>query len=118
MSFTLTFGMAPWLLSSSRRLTINLYRQGDSAAAAQTERCQPAPTTAPTQFIEQRRQHTRAAGANGMTECHRAAVDVDAVPVPIQLFTVCQHLRGKGFVDLDQIEIADREARAVQQAMD
>ncbi len=51
-----------------------------------------------------------------MANGNRAAVDVDFVGVPFQLFGHRQGLRGKGFVGFDQVQVADAPAGFVQAA--
>ena len=66
------------------------------------------------QRIEQCCQHARAACAEWMSECDRAAIDVDLVPVPALVgegVTICKNLRGEGFVEFDQVNIASMSSR-------
>ena len=67
-----------------RRLAgaLHLDRHRHRAAAAQAERRQATPTAAPPQLVDQRRQHARAARADGVPQRHRAAVGVDLAPSP------------------------------------
>src|SRR6266700_40608 len=62
-------------------------------------------------------QDTRAAGANGVAEGNGATVYVHARPIPVEFPAVGQGLGGKGFVDLDQVEIANLHACALKQAL-
>src|SRR3989442_725815 len=57
--------------------------------------------------VEERGQHPRAARANRMSKCDRAAIDVNALPIPAELLAIGDRLRGKRFVGFDQIVIAD-----------
>src|SRR6266851_4381363 len=77
------------------------------AATAEAEGSQTAPAAAPAQLVDQCGEYAGAAGA---------AVDVDALPVPIQFFAVGGGLGGEGFVDLDQVKVADLQSREGQHA--
>src|SRR6266581_3857669 len=80
-------------------------------ATAQAECGEASATATAVQFIDEGGQDTGAAGADGVTKRNCSAVDVYARPIPVKLFAVCQGLRGKGFVDFDQVKIAELEAR-------
>src|SRR5260370_34295077 len=84
-----------------------LNRHRHRASHTEAERGQAAPTAASAQLVDQSGEYAGATGANGMAEGDGAAVDVHTRPVPIQLFAVGQSLGRKGFVDLDQVEVAD-----------
>ena len=87
---------------------LQLHRHRHRFAAAETQRSDAAFQAAVLQGIDQGRQYARAACAKRMSQCDRAAVDVDLVPVPALVgegVTIRQHLRGKGFVEFDQINI-------------
>ena len=85
-----------------------LHRQRHGVAAAQAERGEAGLLAALLQRVEQRDQHARARGADRVPERDRAAVDVDAVPVPAERVAVGQRLRRERLVGLDQVEVADR----------
>src|SRR3954465_5858388 len=53
-------------------------------AAAEAQRGQPALQPSVLQCVKQRREYTRPARADRVTERDRAAVDVDAIPIPLQ----------------------------------
>src|SRR6266851_3321321 len=86
------------------------------AATAEAEGSQTAPAAAPAQLVDQCGEYAGAAGADGVAEGDGAAVDVDALPVPIQFFAVGGGLGGEGFVDLDQVKVADLQSREGQHA--
>ena len=48
-----------------------------------------------------------------MTQRDRSTIDIDARPVPIEFAPVSQSLSRKGFVDLDQVEVAQFEVRTL-----
>ena len=45
-----------------------------------------------------------------MPECDGAAVDVEPIRVDRQLLEAREHLGGEGFVELDEIDLIEREA--------
>src|SRR2546421_8987715 len=92
-------------------LYFDRHRYGTTAAEAECR--QAATTTAPSQFMNQGDQHTRTAGADGVTEGNSATVYVHARPIPVKFSAIGQGLRGKGFVDLDQVKIANLHACAL-----
>ena len=60
--------------------------------------------------MQQRHDQPRAGGADGMAERAGTAVDMEFVPGDAEII-LCSHLHhGKGFVDLEQIDIADAPA--------
>ena len=110
--------------SATRRLgaTVPRFRRGAhqtistlSATALPPPRqsvARPGRAPAILQRVEQRRQHAGAARADRMAERDRAAVHVDAVPVPAQPPAVGERLRRERLVRLDQIVVADRWCRS------
>ena len=53
-----------------------------------------------------------------MAERDRAAVDVQAVGIHRQLFQAGEHLRGERFIQLDEIDLIEREAGQFQRLAD
>ena len=53
-----------------------------------------------------------------MAERDRAAVDVDLVAIEAQLLLAREVLRREGLVDLDQVEIVERQLRALERLAD
>ena len=49
-----------------------------------------------------------------MAERHRAAIDVQSVLVQRQFAQARQHLRRKSFVELDQVDVVQRQAGQLQ----
>src|SRR5207245_1183264 len=92
--------------------------QRDRAAAAEAEGGEPAAAAAGAQRVDERDQDAGAAGADRVAERDRAAVDVEAAPVPGELAVVGQHLGGERLVELDQVVVCDRVALAGQQLAD
>src|SRR5438309_9335239 len=66
------------------RLELPLDAHGDAHAAADAERRQPLLGIAPGHLVEERDQHPRARGPDGMTERDRAAVHVDLARIPAE----------------------------------
>ena len=73
---------------------------------------------APPQLEQQRQQQARAAGAERMAERDRAAVDVDLVAIEAQLLLAREILRRERLVDLDQVEIGERQPGALERLAD
>src|SRR5882724_10969691 len=78
---------------------------GDAHAAADAERCQAFLGVAPGHFMEQRHQHPRARGADGMAQRNGAAIDVHLAGVPAEFLVHRAGLRRKGLIGLDQVEV-------------
>src|SRR5207249_5248563 len=81
--------------------------ESDGITAAKTQRRDARPGVAILHGVQQRREHARAAGTDRVSESDRAAVDVDALPVPAQRLPVGKRLRCERFVGLDQIVVTD-----------
>ena len=60
--------------------------------------------------MEQRHRDSRPGAADGMAERDGAAVDVESLAIKMQLAIAGQHLRRKGFIEFNQIEVAEVEA--------
>src|SRR4051794_36838499 len=90
-------------------------RERHRVAAAEAERCEATLEIAILQSVQQRGEHARATRADGMTERDRAAVHVDAIPIPLQTGAVGERLRRERFVRFDQIVVADRRALFLHQ---
>src|SRR5829696_10055083 len=79
-------------------------------AAGGAHRYQPPLEVAPFQFVEHRADQDRAGRPDGMAERDRAAINVDLLAVELE---VADELFGddrKRLVDLEQIDIVEREA--------
>src|SRR6266550_2118308 len=87
----------------------------DGVAAAEAERGKTLFRTTILHRVQKRRQDTRSARSDRMSERDRAAVDVDALPIPAELFAVSDGLRCECFVGLDQIVVADLGPRLLHQ---
>ena len=70
---------------------------------------------APAQLVHQRHHQPRAAHPQRMAERDRSAVDVDALGVDSQLAHDGHALRRERLVQLDQVDVADRDAGALEQ---
>ena len=62
------------------------------------------------QLERQRQQQARAGHAERMAERDRAAVDVDLVAIEAELLLDGEILRGERLVDLDEIDVVERQA--------
>src|SRR5687768_8727721 len=81
--------------------------QRDGVAAAEAKRRETGPGPAILHGVQQRRQHARAARADGVSERDRAAVHVHAVPFPAEALPVRERLRCECLVRFDEIVIPD-----------
>src|SRR3954452_1378806 len=90
----------------------------DRPAAAEAEGREPEPALAADELVSERRHDPRATRPDRVTESDRTAVDIDLRPVEPEGPTVCEGLRGKGFIDLDQFESLDRHLDPVEQPAD
>src|SRR5258708_30348385 len=79
----------------------HLNRHRHRSTATQAQRRQSSATAPAAQFVDQSGQDARAAGANGMAQRNRSTVNVYARPIPVEIFTIRQGLRRKGFADLE-----------------
>ena len=75
-------------------------------AAADAQRRQTVLCVAFFHGMQQADQNARAAGADRMAQCNRAAVDVDAFLREAQRIANCQKLSGKRFIGLNQSDIS------------
>src|SRR6266550_403631 len=87
----------------------------NGVAAAQAERRQSLLGASLLHCVEERSQHTRAARPDRMSQCDRAAIDVDSLPIPAKLLAVSDRLRSESLVGFDQIIVADLGAGFLQQ---
>src|SRR5947209_9784644 len=79
-------------------------------AAADAQRHQRGRFVGALQFVEHSAQDHRAGRAKGMAERDRAAIDVDLGIVDVERLDVAQHHRGKGFVELEQVDVRQLHA--------
>src|SRR5580704_1897275 len=83
------------------------HAHGDTHAAADTERGETLLRVALLHLVEQRYQYARTGGADRMPNGDGAAIDVDLLGVPAQVFIDRAGLRSERLVGLDEIEVAD-----------
>ena len=86
-------------------LFIRLDCQCHGVSAAEAERGDAALGVAPGHFVEQGHEDAGAGGADGMAQCHGAAVYVGFCRVEAQLLYDGDGLDGKGFVQFEQIYV-------------
>src|SRR5258708_38775462 len=85
-------------------------RQAHAHPAADAERGQAAARFSLQHFVEQRHRDAGPGAADGMAERNSATVDVESFAIEMQLAIACQHLGGEGFIQFNQIEVAETEA--------
>src|SRR3954447_14435408 len=86
--------------------------RGLTLADPDAERRQPVAAAAPAQLVEQRDDEARAAHPERVADGDRTAVHVHAVAVEAEFSDDGKALRCERLVQLDEIELADRNARA------
>src|SRR4051812_40390760 len=79
-------------------------------AAAEAERREAGGEIPILQRVEQRGEHAAPARPDGVPERDGTAVDVDAVPIPLEPSAVGERLRREGLVGLDEVVVADARA--------
>src|SRR5262245_12526778 len=98
--------ITPTVLISVANVCLPFHRERDRVSAAETERRDPALRAAPSHLVEQGDEHARAARADRVAERDRAAVDVDARRVELQLACDGHRLNREGLVELDEVDVA------------
>src|SRR3989304_896663 len=88
---------------------------GHGATTTEAEGGEAVAAPAPPQLGGRGGHDARAAGADGVSQGDRAAVDVHLRPVEAELAAVGQHLGGEGLVDLDEVEVLDGHRRALEE---
>src|ERR1700729_935549 len=99
---------------SVHRASQTLNDRGVGHAAALTHRLQPVPTAALLERVDQRGHNASAAGTQRMPDGDRAAVHVRLGQIGPSVFGPGQHHRGERLVDLEQVDVGERQARAVR----
>src|SRR5687767_11087312 len=87
-------------------------------ATADAHRYQPIAAAAPLHLVHERRRQLCARTPERMAQRNRAAVDVQLVRIDRQLLQTRQHLRRERFVQLDQIDLVERQAGDLQRFPD
>jgi len=64
--------------------------------------------------VYQRREDARARRAQGVAQRDRAAVDVDPRGIELELADASDGLRREGLVQLDQVDLVDRQPGALE----
>ena len=100
----------------SRRSIYSLNDRGDALAYPDAHGCETVAAAALFHFMDQGRQHARAAAAERMAESDGATVDVELVHVDAELASTGEHLRGKRFIQFDQVDLFDAQAGALERA--
>jgi hypothetical protein len=98
-----------------RRLRLDpLDDGGDPLPDADAHRGEPEPTTGPAELVHEHRDEPAAAHPERMAERDRATVHVDLRRVETQLVDADERLRGEGLVELDEVEVVDRDAGSLE----
>src|SRR4051812_45087293 len=87
---------------------------GVGLAAALAHRLQPVAAAGALELVQQRRHQPGTGRAERVAERDRAAVDVDLGQVGAGLLLPREHHRREGLVDLDQVDVVDRQAGLLQ----
>src|SRR5262249_23251112 len=103
---------------ASRLLREGLDEDRDPLSPADACRRDPVAPPAPTKLEEQREDEPRPRGAERMAQRDRAAVDVHLVAVELQRLLAREVLRGERLVDLEQVDVPEREPRLLDHATD
>src|SRR5690606_39701341 len=80
---------------------------GDAHAAADAQGGQVVAIVLALQFVDEGAEDHRAGGAERVTQCDGAAVDVDLVQGQAHVLDEAQHDRGERLVDLDEVDVVD-----------
>src|SRR5690606_25061006 len=80
---------------------------GDAHAAADAQGGQAVALVLALQFVDEGAEDHRAGGAERVTQCDGAAVDVDLVQGQAHVLDEAQHDRGERLVDLDEVDVVD-----------
>src|SRR5947208_3566330 len=101
----------------SAGLSVALDAHGNTHAAADAQRGETLPGIAALHLEQQRIEHARARGADGVADGDGAAVDVDLVGIPAEPLVDGAGLRREGLVGLDQVEVLDGPAGLLQRLL-
>src|SRR5262245_6049722 len=86
----------------------------DALAAADAGRGDAEALLAAPELQEERQDQARAGRAERVPERDRAAVDVDLVAVEAELLLDAEVLRREGLVDLEEVDVGELDARALE----
>src|ERR1700744_1588986 len=79
--------------------------RGSTHAAADAQRDQRGRLVAALEFVEHGAENHRAGCAERMAERDRSTIDVDLGVIDFERLDIAQHHRGKGFVELEQVDV-------------
>ena len=105
-------GCAPRARRLAGRRVLDDRRQ--ALADPDAERRQPVAAAPPAQLVGERAEQPGARAAERVADRDGAAVDVQLVVVDAQLAHGCEHLRGEGLVELDQVDVLDPKSGTVE----
>ena len=83
--------------------------KGHAHAAADAECGQAAVRVALEHLVQKRDDDARAGAADGVAERDGSAVDVELAAIEVEFAIAGEHLRGKGLVEFDEIEVREFE---------
>src|ERR1700710_2913013 len=86
----------------------------DTHAAANTQRYQRAPGVAALQLVNHGAQNHRAGSTERMAHGDGTAVDVELLVGDVQVLLELEHYGREGFVELEQVDVVNRETGAVE----
>src|SRR5690242_8835606 len=92
-----------------------LQQKRESHAAADAEGGESEPGLSFLHLVQQRSRDANSSAADRMAQRDGAAVDVQAIGTKAQLAITRDHLRGKSFVQLDEIDLGKRELLSLEQ---
>ena len=98
-------------------MSVAFHAHGDAHAAADAQGGQALLGVAALHLEQQRIEHARARGADGVADGDGAAVDIDLVGIPAQPLVDGAGLRREGLVGLDQVEVLDGPAGLLQRLL-
>ena len=105
------FGLA---VHAAVSLLRTLHDHCHAHAAADAHSGEAVASITPLHFVEQGHSNSSAACAHRMANGNGPAVDVDTIPVPLQLFAHGQGLSGEGFIEFNEVDILEFEAGTLQ----
>src|SRR5688572_461601 len=101
-------------VGARRRLLHPLDDRRRAHAGADAERHERRRLVRSLELVEDGAEDHGAGGAERMAHGDGAAVHVDDLRVQVEGLRVAQHDRGEGFVDLEQVDVVDAHAGALQ----
>lgn len=95
-----------------------LDEHGDGIAAAQAQAADAALPTRAVQSVDEGDENARTRGSDGVTERDAAAGHIELLVRDAKRSHIADHLRGKRFVDLEEVDVCHAEAVVLQDLLD